>query len=38
MIGTYLVDGWMQLFMVQVHYKLFGTGRCMVDAVVYGTV
>jgi hypothetical protein len=35
MIGTYLVHGWMHLFMVQVDYR-FGTG-CMVDALVYGT-
>jgi hypothetical protein len=32
MIGTYLVHGWMHLFMVQVDYRLFGTGWCMVDA------
>jgi hypothetical protein len=38
MIGTYLVHGWMHLFMVQVDYRLFGTGWCMVDALVYGTV
>ena len=25
MIGTYLVHGWMHLFMVQVDYRLFGT-------------
>jgi hypothetical protein len=25
----------MHLFMVQVDYKLFGTGWCMVDAFVY---
>jgi hypothetical protein len=37
MIGTYLVHGWMHLFMVQVDYRLFGTGWCMVDALVYGT-
>jgi hypothetical protein len=37
MIGIYLVHGWMHLFMVQVVYKLFGTGWCMVDALVYGT-
>jgi hypothetical protein len=36
MIGTYLVHGWMHLFMVQVDYRL-GTGWCMVDALVYGT-
>jgi hypothetical protein len=35
MIGTYLVHGWMHLFMVQVDYRLFGTGWCMVDALVY---
>jgi hypothetical protein len=35
MIGIYLVHGWMHLFMVQVDYKLFGTGWCMVDALVY---
>jgi hypothetical protein len=27
----------MHLFMVQVDYRLFGTGWCMVDALVYGT-
>jgi hypothetical protein len=32
MIGTYLVHGWMHLFMVQVDYSW-----CMVDALVYGT-
>jgi hypothetical protein len=37
MIGTYLVHGWMHLFMVQVDYMLFGTCWCMVDALVYGT-
>jgi hypothetical protein len=37
MIGTYLVHGCMHLFMVQVDYRLFGTGWCMVDALVYGT-
>ena len=32
------VGAWlMQLFMVQVDYRLFGTGWCMVDALVYGT-
>jgi hypothetical protein len=36
MIGAYLVHGWMHLFMVQVDYRLFGTGWCMVDALVYG--
>jgi hypothetical protein len=25
------------LFMVQVDYRLFGTGWCIVDALVYGT-
>ena len=35
MIGKYLVHGWMHLFMVQVDYRLFGTGWCMVDALVY---
>ncbi len=31
------VGAWlMHLFMVQVDYKLFGTGWCMVDALVYG--
>ena len=35
MIGIYLVHGWMHLFMVQFDYKLFGTGWCMVDALVY---
>jgi hypothetical protein len=34
MIGIYLVHGWMHLFM---DYRLFGTGWCMVDALVYGT-
>jgi hypothetical protein len=38
MIGTYLVHGWLHLFMVQVDYILFGTGWCMVDALVYGTL
>jgi hypothetical protein len=37
MIGKYLVHGWLHLFMVQVDYRLFGTGWCMVDALVYGT-
>jgi hypothetical protein len=37
MIGIYLAHGWMHLFMVQVDYRLFGTGWCMVDALVYGT-
>jgi hypothetical protein len=32
MIGIYLVHGWMHLFMVQVDYRLFGTGWCMVDS------
>jgi len=27
----------MHLFMVQIDYRLFGTGWCMVDALVYGT-
>ena len=36
MIGTYLVHGCIHLFMVQVDYRLFGTGWCMVDALVYG--
>jgi hypothetical protein len=27
MIGIYLVHGWMHLFMVQVDYMLFVTGR-----------
>jgi hypothetical protein len=36
MIGTYLVHGWMHFFMVQVDYRLFGIGWCMVDALVYG--
>ena len=35
MIGLYLVHGWIHLFMVQVDYRLFGTGCCMVDALVY---
>ena len=35
MIGTYLVHGWMHLFMVQIDYRLFGTSWCMVDALVY---
>ena len=35
MIGIYLVHGWMCFFMVQVDYRLFGTGWCMVDALVY---
>jgi hypothetical protein len=37
MICIYLVLGWMHLFMVQVDYRLLGTGWCMVDAIVYGT-
>jgi hypothetical protein len=37
MIFIYLVHGWMHLFMVQVDHGLFGTGWCMVDALVYGT-
>jgi hypothetical protein len=32
MIGTYLVHGWMHLFMVHLL-----VGWCMVDALVYGT-
>jgi hypothetical protein len=36
MIGTYLVRIWMHFFMVQFECKLFGTGWCMVDALVYG--
>jgi hypothetical protein len=35
MIGIYLVQSWMHLFMVQVDYRLFSTGWCMVDALVY---
>ena len=35
MIGIYLVHGWMHLFVVHVDYRLFGTGWCMVDALVY---
>jgi hypothetical protein len=35
MIGTYLVHGWFHFFMVQVDYRLFGIGWCMVDALVY---
>jgi hypothetical protein len=35
MIGIYLVHDRMHLFMVQVDYKLFDTGWCMVDALVY---
>jgi hypothetical protein len=32
------VGAWlMHLFMVQVDYRLFGIGWCMVDALVYGT-
>jgi hypothetical protein len=37
MIGTYLVHGWIHLFMVHVDYMLFGTGWCMFVALVYGT-
>ena len=37
MIGTYLVHGWMHLFMVQVDYMLFGTGWCMGYALFYDT-
>jgi hypothetical protein len=36
MIGTYLVHGWIIGYLVQVDYRLFGTGWCMVDAFVYG--
>ena len=35
-VGTYLVHDWFHLFMVQVDYRLFGIGSCMVDALVYG--
>jgi hypothetical protein len=35
MIVIYLVHGWMHLFMVQVDYRLFGIGWCMVDALIY---
>jgi hypothetical protein len=35
MIGIYLVHGWMYFFMVQFDYRLFFTGWCMVDALVY---
>ena len=35
MIGIYLVYGRMHLFMVQFDYRLFGTGWCTVDALVY---
>ena len=38
MIGIYLVHVWMHLFMVQVDYTLFGTGCCMVDALVYADI
>ena len=37
MIGTYSAHGWMHFFMVQVDYRLVGTGWCMVDAPIYGT-
>jgi hypothetical protein len=37
MIGTYLLHGWLHLFMLQVDYRLVGTGLFMVDALVYGT-
>jgi hypothetical protein len=37
MIGIYFLHGWMHLFMVQADYRLFGTGWCMVTALVYGT-
>jgi hypothetical protein len=36
MIGTYLVHGWLHLFMLQVDYRLVGTCWSMVDALVYG--
>jgi hypothetical protein len=35
MIVIYFLHGQMHLFMVQVDYRLFGTGWCMVDALVY---
>ena len=35
MISIYLVHGWMHLFMLQVYYRLFGIGWCMIDALVY---
>jgi hypothetical protein len=35
MISIYLVHGWIHLFIVQIDYRLFGTGWCMVDALVY---
>ena len=32
----YIIGTWLDaLFMVQVDYRLFGTGWCMVDALVY---
>jgi hypothetical protein len=35
--GFVQVCAWlMHLFMVQVDYRLFGRGWCMVDALVYG--
>jgi hypothetical protein len=35
---VYRFGAWfMHLFMVQVDYRLFGIGWCMVDALVYGT-
>jgi hypothetical protein len=37
MIGTYLVHGWFHFCMVQVDYRLFGTGSCMIDAFFYDT-
>jgi hypothetical protein len=37
MTRTYLIHGWMQLFMVQVDYKFLDIGWCMVDALFYGT-
>ena len=33
-LGTCRVHGCLHLFMVQVDYKLFGKGWCMVDALV----
>jgi hypothetical protein len=36
-IGTYLLHGWMYLFMVHVDYRLFGIGWCMVVVLVYDT-
>jgi hypothetical protein len=38
MVVEVQVGAWlMHLFMVQVDYRLFGIGWCMVDALVYGT-